>query len=82
MVPQLVGWISVNERLPENVGNVMVWGRVLGSKAHESIPAWYSRSDYQWRSAYDDGNNPLYQVTHWMPMPKGPEGETNSGESC
>lgn len=61
-------WISVKDRLPENVKEGLLialrWGAVdIG---------WCE--DGRWGSEfvdeYEDG-----EVTHWMPLPKPPEGE-------
>lgn len=59
-----VGWISVEERLPEEDGFYLVWGPTIYTDTK-----WYdqrSLAQYLWK----------HDVTHWMPLPKPPEVET------
>ena len=66
---QVPKWISVEERLPEEPGEVLMvlYGRVC--------IAWYhcdgrfeSGSGYVWTAG-------MGEVTHWMPLPEPPKGE-------
>jgi len=59
------GWISVEERLPEDGGLVLVHGGCAYCKNGE------------WMSVMDEGyrrpQTILWTVTHWMPLPEPPE---------
>lgn len=64
-------WISVEDRLPEKSGDVLVCSRGY------CLPVPYSQ---RWKafnaSDYDDGTkHALNSVTHWMPLPEMPEEE-------
>lgn len=70
-------WISVKDRLPEDMGEVLV---IVSGKPHENITldGAYEIAEYdpvegwilemwpEWRSGV---------VTHWMPLPEPPEEE-------
>lgn len=63
-------WISVDERLPEEKANCIVY-------YHHA----YCDNDGYWAIGicFNDGEkfqiNPAYKVTHWMPLPEPPKGE-------
>ena len=63
-------WISVDERLPEEKVNCIVYYK----------HAYCDNDDY-WAIGicFYDGEkfqiNPAYKVTHWMPLPQLPKGE-------
>lgn len=61
-------WISVKDRLPENVKE----GLLIALRWGEVDIGWYE--DGRWGSQfvdeYEDG-----EVTHWMPLPQPPKGE-------
>lgn len=61
-------WISVKDRLPENVKE----GLLIALRWGEVDIGWCE--DGRWGSQfvdeYEDG-----EVTHWMPLPKPPKGE-------
>lgn len=61
-------WISVKDRLPENVKE----GLLIALRWGEVDIGWCK--DGRWGSQfvdeYEDG-----EVTHWMPLPKPPKGE-------
>ena len=73
-------WIPVSERLPKNMAN-----RVIVYLQHKDYAPYIGYGHYEkflgeemW---YDLENNTQfskrgYTVTHWMPMPDSPEGET------
>ena len=67
----LNGWISVQDRLPEESGYYLVFTDIgrIGLLA-------YSKK-YQAFNAHDDSYSEEYviPVTHWMPMPAQPKGE-------
>lgn len=62
-------WISVKDRLPEKEIDVLVYNGVAFSVSaliyKYGNDGWHERGD-----GYDYG-----YVTHWMPLPKSPEGE-------
>jgi hypothetical protein len=57
------GWIPVSERLPEDGADVLAW-------CGWAITSRYDDENY-WRT--EDGRNPIFMVTHWMPLPTPPE---------
>lgn len=60
-------WISVKERLPEDSSYVIVFS----SGWESGVQAYYDPDGEFWaRGGYHD--DVLKGVTHWMPMPKGP----------
>jgi hypothetical protein len=72
------GWISVEERLPDNCRAVLVAveGLTIGG-APEMVIGSYSGGF--WMIADADGTHYLtkymrYVVTHWMPLPEPPRG--------
>ena len=66
MAADMPEWISVDERLPQNDEDVLVW--VNGT--HRDMAY---RDEGVW---YDEEHNHLKNITHWMPLPKPPkEGE-------
>ena len=66
-------WISVKERLPQEKVNCIIHYK----------HAYCDNDDY-WAigMCFYDGEKfqfgPAYKVTHWMPMPQPPKGETNN----
>lgn len=63
----MTGWVAVSERLPDNGEAVLVSD---GDLVYYSVFDHYAGSIW-----YDDSNYPLLYVTHWMPLPLGPNGE-------
>ena len=68
--PQL-RWIPVAERLPEDRSNVLVvaywlerWGVYMG---------WCAPERAEWSVHVGIGDRDDVSVTHWMPLPSGPE---------
>ena len=63
-------WISVDDRLPEEKSNCIVYYQHA-----------YCDNDGYWaiEMCFYDGEkfqlNPAYKVTHWMPLPQPPKGE-------
>ena len=67
------GWISVEERLPEDMGDVLVrafWHEKWGVRA-----GWYSDHTECWHILTASGDHARIEVTHWMPLPEPPEVE-------
>lgn len=64
------GWISVKDRMPDN------WERVFvhGSRDHEI--AYYQIApggrDGKKASKWYDGDDEVFNITHWMPLPAAP----------
>ncbi len=58
-------WISVKDRLPEEMRAVIVWtkDRAMGE-------AWLAEDGFEWCESGERAD-----VTHWMPMPQPPKGE-------
>ena len=64
-------WISVNDRLPENCIEVLVYDTDCGI-----VIGWYDKKDSVFVAEFI---NELDAVTHWMPLPKSPkDGDTNA----
>ena len=61
-------WISVKDRLPEDDRNVLVYD----DHDIQFWVAWHDESNNKW---YTQEGDRVYGVTHWMPLPKLPEGE-------
>lgn len=61
-------WICVEERLPENDEHYLVW--CSDNNSHE-LALYFG--DGEWLT--EDLENITRVVTHWMPLPKPPEGE-------
>ena len=65
-------WISVNDRLPEEEGDVLVWivdGKPDGIHHLESeyIANW------EYGNFYDGDWNVINGITHWQPLPEPPK---------
>ena len=74
-------WISVKDRLPDNKEHDWVLAQVVEDNGYMHIPRvmeyrqakddWFEDT-YGWLSEH----NGLFSVTHWMPLPPPPKGET------
>lgn len=63
-------WVPVTERLPEVGKRVIVKDDIFCGEAYLSISGdWYRHSGILWENITDS------PVTHWMPLPDGPEVE-------
>ena len=65
-------WISVKDRLPEDISDVLIL-----SKEKESCVGYYRSSDNDW-NMYNpccSFHMELHGVTHWMPLPAAPKEE-------
>ena len=73
-------WVSVGERLPEEDLQVLVWGKGWSSPAigwREHRP-WYIVPETIWTLGDEiDLGYPPQDITHWQPLPPGPEGDGN-----
>jgi hypothetical protein len=66
-------WIDVRERLPENNDDVLIAYKMYKTGKHECAVGYYWHDD--WRAGRCSANDAYAEVTHWMPLPKEPEGE-------
>lgn len=66
-------WISVEERLPESMGNVLVVA--FWHEHWQTMIGWHSDAGKLWRVFTSHGEREPGAVTHWMPLPESPEGE-------
>jgi hypothetical protein len=69
-----VKWIPVSERLPGNRDDVLVC-RIWWHETRNPQIAWYNEILKEWQILESDGWYPCNKVTHWMPLPKLPNGE-------
>lgn len=73
-------WVSVGERLPDEDLQVLVWGKGWSSPAigwREHRP-WYIVPETIWTLGDEiDLGYPPQDITHWQPLPPGPEGDGN-----
>lgn len=70
-------WISVNDRLPEEEGDVLVW--IVDGK-----PDGIHHLESEYIANWEDGNfydgdwNVINGITHWQPLPEPPkDGDAN-----
>ena len=66
-------WISVDDRLPEDMGDVLVtafWHETWGAQV-----GWYSQINKIWHIITPQGDVGWVKVSHWMPLPQPPKGE-------
>lgn len=70
-VPVVQRWISVNDRLPVDMGTVLI--------AHKGGVSfgWFNGS--YWTRGAATKHKPIKTVTHWMPLPEPPkmDGDAN-----
>lgn len=67
-------WIPVTERLPQNYTSVLVY--LPGESPFPTVHEAYIGCDGEWHCSivYGIENE---DVTHWMPLPEPPKGETS-----
>lgn len=63
-------WISVKDRLPEDMGDVLVCA--FWHERWQTMIAWCRKADEQWFAYTSHGERMLGHVTHWMPLPEPP----------
>lgn len=66
-IDQFNQWISVEDRLPEDMGDVLVW-----AFWHEKWGVrlgWHSQHNDGWHICTAGGDFGHIEVTHWMPLP-------------
>ncbi len=62
-------WISVSEGLPEVGTHCLVWAMGEDTDDYLLWLAWFRRDSWE----VDDSDYTELEVTHWMPLPPGPE---------
>lgn len=77
-------WISIEEALPENEGEYLVFTKKKNIKVmpffteRNASAAVYGRGFCEWvrgwRTNDDDWWKPIGYATHWMPLPEPPKG--------
>jgi hypothetical protein len=68
-----MSWISVNDRLPKRYITVLAWAKF--SNGDEIAGRAYLRTESKilWSFEDDSDTSDGPEVSHWMPMPNGPE---------
>lgn len=67
-------WIPCSERLPEESGYYLTFGRGASFYANRSIHVGsFGTTSYSSRLRDSKGRGFAANVTHWMPLPEGPE---------
>ena len=62
-------WIPVTKRKPKRGQDVLAWcGWCITAVYKHHHPR---KKMFPWTT--EDGVNPIFHVTHWMPLPEGPE---------
>jgi hypothetical protein len=71
-------WVSVKDRLPEEDIAVLVYGQVLNDPPDVIGVRRRYNGDQEWKHTWESEDGFIYReddVTHWMPLPKPPEGK-------
>lgn len=63
-----MNWIPVKDRVPDSQKNVLVWCGYVDMASYQRGGFWVF--DRETGIGFDLGS-----VTHWMPLPEGPEEE-------
>lgn len=64
-------WISVNDRLPENISHVLIFSNVSVKTGY----AYYINNDWLYLTNQENfwiSKQPHIEITHWMPLPEPP----------
>lgn len=69
-------WIPVEERLPEDGKNVLIFVSTMSSWWHVEVDwrtgnSWHNNAETDWN-----------KITHWMPLPEPPEVEHETVHDC
>ena len=64
-------WVSVEEKLPEDRGDVLVMA--YWHECWQVMVGWYNEIHRHWRIITLYGEKETTGVTHWMPLPKPPK---------
>lgn len=87
--PTVCGWISVKDRLPDAAGyNCLVVGKncfgqkfVFTAFTGYGEPGWWTYDKTRMRRETSEADNrlsPVWEITHWMPLPEPPMEETDA----
>ena len=70
-IESIPAWISVRERTPRDMGDVLVVA--YWHEKYQTLIGWYAKKSGMWHvnAGYEDRNG--LHVTHWMPLPSAPE---------
>ena len=68
--PTVGGWVSVEDRLPDDTKQKIVFHK-------RGVSFAYFSGNYWWSSI--GGRHSLDTVTHWMPLPKPPKEDEKHG---
>lgn len=63
-------WISVSERLPEPDRDVLAWCGFHITAGFKSARRTGKAKHHDWST--EDGTNPVFNVSHWMPLSEKP----------
>lgn len=78
--PEGAGWISVEDRVPENDG----WQEVIGLSDTGVVSAVeYWGEEKKWWPCNGNGEywaDELHDITHWMPLPAAPQPEAGDSD--
>ena len=70
----MMEWISVMDRLPEDYGVCLVYGRLKVCTGKTIYQAQYiKKAQHSWKTIVFE-SQPL-DITHWMPLPEPPTDE-------
>lgn len=69
--PSVVGWISVKDKLPEDEGDVLVYGVSPRGRKKTAIMNYLAFEADRPRWALDG----IWTVLYWMPLPEPPKEE-------
>lgn len=80
------GWISVNDRMPdENTPVLVTWIGINGEVHSDAVAAIIYGQWYWWEISVEDSLEfdakcTFVQITHWMPIPEMPEAVKRDGK--
>lgn len=72
-IEQIEGWISVEDKLPNNQANVIV--AVFWNGSWYTKIGWHSDNNNIWYIDTPQGESETRGVTHWKPIPEPPKEE-------
>ena len=73
MSDETISWIDMEEELPDDSINVLIFGYTMATSDHRDV--WIAHWDSEsgcWR--HDNGGR-AFLITHWSNMPTGPKGD-------